>query len=144
MFKQLTRIFLQATLVTLGLGGTISASVAQPLMLGSNLPKDPVVVQGQTGGTVRSNNCGFIGNEPNQVLEVSQRIDYMRIVVESTGGQPTLLVDGPDGKFCVLASNLAQDYPEISGVWLPGRYRIYVGDRVGARHDYTLSISQRR
>jgi hypothetical protein len=144
MFKQLLHLFMQSTLVTLGVGATMSASLAQPIPVGNTLPNDPLVVQGQTGGTVSSNNCGFIDNAPSQVLEISQRIDYMRIQVEASGGQPTLLVDGPDGKFCVLASNLAQNYPEISGVWLPGLYKIYVGDRAGNQHDFTLSISQQR
>lgn len=102
------------------------------------------VIQGSSGGPVNSGNCGFIANSPNYTLNLSQRVDYMRITVQAVGGQPTLLVVGPqpNDSFCVLGDRGSGLQPEISGVWEPGNYRIFIGDRTGTRHQFTLNISQ--
>ena len=120
--------------------GAIQAK-GQPLVLGSKLDTD-LSVQGQSGGSIDSKGCGFIAPAPNQVINVTNRIDYMRLSVQANGGEPTLLVDGPGGRFCMLADEVSGKNPEISGVWLPGSYSVYVGDRQGASHQYTLNISQ--
>ena len=102
------------------------------------------VVQGSSGGPVNSVNCGFIANSPNYSLNLPQRVDYMRITVQAVGGQPTLLVVGPQANdsFCVLGDRGSGLQPEISGVWEPGTYNIFVGDRTGTRHKFTLNISR--
>lgn len=101
------------------------------------------VIQGQSGGPVDSKGCGFIASSPNHTLEIDKRIDYMRLTVQSQGGEPTLLVIGPNSSdsFCALADNSSGFKPEISGVWEPGIYEIYVGDRSGSSHQFTLDIS---
>ncbi len=145
MINKLYQKFLfPSALITFWLGGSFLSVSAQTIQVSSNSANDPVIVTGQTGGTVSSQSCGFIRETPNQVLEISQRLDYMRLLVEAEGGQPTLLVDGPDGKFCVLADNLSQDNPVMSGVWPAGLYKVYIGDRGGNPHNFTLSISQQR
>lgn len=103
-------------------------------------------IQGQSGGPIDSKGCGFIPASPNHVIDVNKRIDYMRLTVEATGGQPTLLIEGPGSKdrFCVLADEVSGFKPEISGVWEPGHYSIYVGDRTGANYQFTLNISQNK
>lgn len=102
------------------------------------------VVQGNSGGPVKSGNCGFIAQSPNYSLNLPQRVDYMRITVQATGGQPTLLVVGPQANdsFCVLGDRGSGLQPEISGVWEPGTYNIFIGDRTGTRHQFKLNISR--
>ncbi|MGL6340303.1 MAG: hypothetical protein ACRC80_14335, partial [Waterburya sp.] len=67
----------------------------------------------------------------------------LRFTVKSTGGQPTLLVVGPNSgeSFCVLGDQTSGLEPEISGVWEAGYYQIYVGDRTQERHKFILNIS---
>lgn len=103
-------------------------------------------LSGTSGGSVDSKGCGFISQSPSQVINVTERIDYLRLRVQSNGGQPTLLVKGPSkgDQFCALADGLSSNNPEISGVWEPGTYYIYVGDRSGSRHPYTLNISKKK
>lgn len=103
----------------------------------------PLSLQGQSGGPVDSKGCGFIAATPNHAINVTDRLDYLRLNVQANG-EPTLLVDGPGGKFCVLADQVSGANPEISGVWMPGRYSIYVGDRTGSQHQYTINISQQK
>jgi hypothetical protein len=104
---------------------------------------DNQTIQGNSGGPIDSKNCGFVGATPSYTLSLSERIDYMRMFVQANGGQPTLLVIGPnkEDSFCVLGDLSAGLNPEISGVWEAGTYNVYVGDRSGEQHQFTLKIS---
>lgn len=101
------------------------------------------IIEGQSGGFVDSQGCGFIANSPNHQMSLSQRVDYMRLTVKADGGQPTLLVLGPNSNdsFCVLGDETSGLQPEISGVWEAGNYEIYIGDRSGTQHKFFLDIS---
>lgn len=101
------------------------------------------VINGQSGGSIDSNGCGFIAKLPNYEMDLEQSLDYMRITVRADGGQPTLLVLGPKSgdSFCVLGDEISGLKPEISGVWESGNYKVFVGDRVGNRHKFVLDIS---
>lgn len=100
-------------------------------------------IEGITGGSIDSQGCGFIANTPNYEMNLETRIDYLRFTVETTGGQPTLLVVGPNAgdSFCVLGDEISGLKPEISGVWESGYYKIYVGDRTNEQHKFVLGIS---
>ena len=101
------------------------------------------IIEGESGGFVDSQGCGFISEVPNHQMSLPQRIDYMRLTVQTDGGQPTLLVLGPNSgdSFCVLGDEISGLNPEISGVWEAGNYEIYVGDRSGSQHQFVLNIS---
>jgi hypothetical protein len=106
------------------------------------LQSDPLVLSGKSGGSVPSN-CGNLSATPNQVIQVTDSMPYLRLTVESQG-KPTLLIDGPGGRFCVLGDNYSGGKPEISGFWLAGTYRLYVGDSSNKQYNYMLSISQQK
>ena len=101
------------------------------------------VVNGQSGGSIDSQGCGFITKFPNYEMSLDQSLDYMRLTVQADGGQPTLLVLGPKSgdSFCVLGDEISGLKPEISGVWEPGNYQVFIGDRLGERHKFVLDIS---
>ena len=101
---------------------------------------DPLTVHGNSGGA-KNSDCGHIADTPNQIIQVPQPLPYLRLNVQSAG-QPTLLIDGPGGHFCVLGDSFSGGQPEISGYWQAGRYSLYVGDRTQGQHPYTLSISE--
>ncbi|MBD2664006.1 hypothetical protein B6N60_03611 [Richelia sinica FACHB-800] len=104
-----------------------------------SLKTDPMIVNGQSGGNVASN-CGNITDAPTQVIQVKESLPYLRLTVEGQG-KPTLLIDGPGGRFCVLADNYTGGKPELAGFWQPGRYLVYIGELIPGKHKYTLSIS---
>lgn len=119
-------------------------AAADTIDISSGLQPDPMSLSGQTGGPVESEDCGFLPAAPSQVLQVTERVSYMRLRVEAPG-DPTLLVEGPDGRFCAITDQMGGDgSPELSGVWLPGEYDIYVGSADGRQTQYELSISQER
>ncbi|WP_193195287.1 hypothetical protein [Nostoc sp. MG11] len=112
------------------------------IQINQNLQPDPLILNGQSGGSVKSN-CGNITAAPNQVIQVTESLPYLRLTVESKG-QPTLLIDGPGGRFCVLADSYSGGKLELSGYWQPGKYLLFVGDLSQQQHSYTLSISQQK
>jgi hypothetical protein len=119
------------------------ANLAQTptVQINRNSQPDPLVLNGKSGGTVKSN-CGNITTEPNQVIQVTESLPYLRLTVESEG-QPTLLINGPGGRFCVMPDIYSGDKPELSGYWQAGKYSLYVGELSKQQHSYTLSISQK-
>ncbi|MGB0562122.1 MAG: hypothetical protein ACPGVO_10000 [Spirulinaceae cyanobacterium] len=58
----------------------------------------------------------------------------VEVSVQSSGGNPTLLIDGPDGCFYALPNN---GVAKIPGFWSNGVHRIYVGGGAGTT---TLTI----
>lgn len=100
---------------------------------------DPQVVSGTSGGAT-SSDCGNIAGAPNQVIKVTEPLPYLRLVVKSAGS-PTLLIDGPTGRFCVLGDGSGNG-PQMAGYWPVGTYSVHVGERTPKRNPYTLSISQ--
>lgn len=130
-----------AALTTLLLGVNIAPVSAETIRLGKSFQTERL--EGQSGGPVESSDCGYISQTPNQVLQVTERINYLRLDVQSAGGQPTLLVEGPGGRFCVLADQVSGSGPSLSGFWLPGQYSVYVGEQQpGVRNRYVLVISR--
>lgn len=100
-------------------------------------------IKGLSGGSIDSQGCGFIASSPNYQMTLAQRSDYLRLTVQSDGGQPTLLVLGPNAEdsFCVLGDKVSGLKPEISGVWEAGNYKIYIGDLSNSQHQFVLDIS---
>lgn len=96
--------------------------------------EDPTVVSGTSGGSETQGNCGNISASPEHTLTLTEDFAFLRVSV-SAPGQPTLLVEGPGGSFC------APQNPQQSGYWEAGTYSIYVGDRAGGAHEYTLTIT---
>ena len=122
--------------------GSATAASAVPARMVSQ-PAEPMNFEGTSGGTVASD-CGNISAQPSQQIqltdEFTQSSGYLRFVVEGAG-DPTLLIEGPAGRFCVLSDRAMDKGPEAVGYWLPGTYNIYVGDREAQSHPYNLSIS---
>lgn len=107
------------------------------------LAQGNATIEGLSGGSTDSQGCGLISDRPSYEMNLESRMDYMRFTVEAAGGQPTLLVVGPNSgdSFCVLGDEISGLKPEISGVWEPGFYQIYVGDRTNTQHKFVLDIS---
>jgi hypothetical protein len=120
------------------------ANLAQTpqIEINRNFQPDPLILNGKSGGSVKSK-CGNISTAPNQIIQVKESLPYLRLSVE-TKGKPTLLIDGPGGKFCVQADSYSGDKPEIPGYWQAGTYSLYVGELSQEQFNYILSISQQK
>lgn len=118
-------------LASLAIAIAATPAVANPIAVN---PTQTSPLSGLSGGSSKTPDCGFIAGGPNHSLQVTEQINSMRIRVEATGGNPTLLVIGPDADERHCASNK----PEIPGLWLPGTYQVYVGDLNGEQHSYQI------
>ena len=112
------------------------------LQIQQNLKSEPLILNGTSGGEV-SSSCGNIAHKPNQIIQLTSPVPYLRLTVDSPG-QPTLLIDGPGGRFCVMADNYSENKPELTGFWEAGEYSLYVGELSPRQYNYTLSISQQK
>ena len=126
------------TLATILFGLIPTRSLAQSISVNGQL-SSPVTREVTSGGNVDSNDCGFISDTPQEVIEVTDKINYMRLSLQGAASEATLLVEGPDGRFCLLSDSSQE--PSMSGVWQPGQYKIYVGEKEGGRNQYTLRLS---
>jgi hypothetical protein len=104
---------------------------------------EPLTREGTSGGAENSVDCGSIAPQANHVLQVEQPIPYLSFQVETNGGTPTMLVDGPSGRFCLLPHRAGGPI-KYAGHGDPGTYNIYVGDRSGGSHSYILTVTQQR
>jgi hypothetical protein len=141
MKRQHHTLFLSTALATILFGLTATRLLAETITLRGDF-SGAMTTQGQSGGGVNSNDCGFVPNTPQEMIRVTEKINYLRLSVESGTGNPTLLIDGPDGRFCLLADS--GNNPSLSGIWMPGEYKVYVGDEQGQSHQYTLRLSTQR
>ena len=115
---------------------------AEVVQIERDFQPDPLTLSGKSGGLEKSN-CGNIDAKPYHVIEVTISLPYLRLTLESKG-KTTLLIDGPEGRFCVLGDSYSQDKPEISGFWQAGKYSLYIGELSKQQSTYTLSISQQK
>ena len=120
----------------------VYAAETPVLEITPNFQPDPLVIRGTSGGD-KSSDCGNIAATPNQIIQVTESLPYLRLSVESAKGEPTLLIDGPGGRFCVLSDSYSGGNPEIPGYWQAGKYSLYVGDRSQDQHPYSLSITRK-
>lgn len=141
MKRQHFNFLLTTTLATILCGLTATRLIAEPIAISKEF-SSPITTQGQSGGNVNSSDCGFVPSTPQEVINVTSRLNYMRMSVASQQGNPTLLIEGPDGRFCILANS--EEKASLSGVWMPGTYKVYVGDEQGTSHQYTLRLSTKQ
>lgn len=136
--------YFRLTGVSLGLAmGLILMQIntvqAQKVTINRNFQPEPLTLTGTSGGASKSN-CGNLAASPNHIIEIKEAL-RLNFSVVSTGA-PTLLIEGPGGRFCALSDSYSGGKPEISGYWIPGDYRVFVGQSSQTQSNYTLSISQ--
>ena len=120
--------------------GTASTALSQSVDVTPN--SQTIQLNGTSGGNRKdSKGCaGFIAAAPNHVIQVSQDTN-LQFTLQSSG-EPALLIRSGSGQdFCVPADSYSQGTVTIPGRWSKGSYSVYVGDRAGGHHSYTLSIS---
>lgn len=102
----------------------------QSFTLSPGFMPDPQVGTGLSGGPRSTPDCGWVdsANAPDHVVRLPQAFSYLRAHVQSQG-DVTLLIEGPDGRFC--SDDVNGLMPEISGYWPAGTYNVWIGDFVG-------------
>ncbi len=133
-----------STLATLSLVllGSYPA-LSQGIAIAPRFQPDPMVLQGTSGGSQASPNCGQLPATPNHVVQLNSDFPYLRFSLQGRG-QPTLMIRLPNGSTSCVSADRATGTINAPGYWEQGSYQLYVGDRTGEQHPYTLSITQQR
>jgi hypothetical protein len=131
------------TSVVLGLPQAARADY-QNFRLAPGFLPDPAVGTGLSGGSRSTGDCGYVdgANAPDHVMTLTRPFSFLRASVAAEG-DVTLLITGPDGRYCSDDANGLM--PEVSGFWPAGTYQIWVGDFVGDRSGsfrYQLFLSE--
>jgi hypothetical protein len=114
------------------------------------------IVKGHTGGAYSlsdisrrdrdRNFCiGFADPQPDHILVLEKDFDQLTILVNSRGGDTTLLIQGPDDQTirCDDGSDTSKDASLIDKNWKNGIYKIWVGTfHPRKRHNYTLTVQE--
>ena len=126
----------------LALAAVMSAGSAAMAQTVAKTPLSaPIEMSGQTGGS-ESSACGNIDPSGGQRVQVTETFASLDFEVESQGNY-TLLIKGPGGfEECEFAHNYEGGVLKSPGLLNQGEYQVFVGDRDGESHPYTLSISQ--
>jgi hypothetical protein len=126
------------------LSQVISQAITQGITISPQFQPDPMVLQGTSGGTQTSTNCGSIAATPNYEVQLSSDFSYLRFSLRGSG-QPTLLIRRlPNGTSSCISADTSNSTINAPGYWEAGRYAISVGDRAGGQNPYTLTITQKR
>jgi hypothetical protein len=118
--------------------------------------KQSGTLTGSTGGSTslpaivsnrdRNNNkcLGFGDPTPDHVLVLQQNMPNLRLRVNSSGGDTTLVVQGERDVRCSGNAKMGgKDASLTDADWQAGTYKIWVGTAApGIRRDYTLLIRQ--
>lgn len=133
----------QWAFIPIALASVVVANVLPALAA----PKLTAPLQGTETVTVTSTNqaapCNASNTQPEAVtIQVTGGLTSLDFDVSGNGGQPTLRVvnKGTGDETCVTADNLSGSQVELSAAWEDGTYGVYVGDRNGESHTFTLSI----
>jgi hypothetical protein len=119
---------------------SIQRDPPETIELAAQISPDPLELT-QTLTEQTALNCDSTPVNANWVISLAQPVPYLRFTIQSEG-EPILIIEGPGGRFCVLADNYSGDNPEISGLWDAGTYNVYIGNRTPGDYSYTLQISQ--
>jgi hypothetical protein len=117
----------------------------QSFSLAPGFTSDQAIGTGLSGGSNFTTDCGYIdaADAPDHVITLTRPFSFLRVGVEAEG-DVTLIVTGPDGRYCSDDVNGAM--PEISGAWPAGTYEVWVGDWEGnnssGTYHYQLSFSE--
>ncbi|NER80253.1 MAG: hypothetical protein F6K42_11865, partial [Leptolyngbya sp. SIO1D8] len=105
--------------------------------LTSGFTPDPTILEGTGGGVHRAADVvktdrtptgpclGYISLTPHEEVTLENKFSHLEMWVESEF-DTTLIIEGPGGVWCNDDSQGTHN-PAITGEWLPGLYRVWIG-----------------
>lgn len=85
---------------------------------------------------------GWVGRNPDHYLALEDRFDYLGIEIVADA-DTSLLIEGPDGRFCSDDQTAGNRNPRVAGFFREGDYAIWVGTTASAEAvDYQIYFSQ--
>ncbi|MEI8259744.1 MAG: proprotein convertase P-domain-containing protein [Deltaproteobacteria bacterium] len=109
---------------------TAAAQTGGTVTLSPGFMPDPQTLSGVSGGMLQaqqlSPSCrGWIGQQPNHVMNLAAGFSFLRVYVESPS-DTTLVIRGPNGQFMCNDDAWGLN-PDLDAAYGPGQYMIWVG-----------------
>jgi hypothetical protein len=130
---------------------TSDDTIFEDVTLTPNFTPNPVTVHGISGGSIPASEIagrdetstglciGFVDEEPDHVMTLTQFFDYLKLDVEGSG-DTSLVIRGPGGSWC--NDNFGTLNPGIEGQWFSGTYEIWIGSPTSdTYYPYVLHLS---
>lgn len=129
-------------------------TIFEDVTLSPSFSPDPATVRGISGGPIAAGEmagrtetltgtcAGFIDEQPDHKMELTQFFNYLSLQVESSE-DTTLVIRGPGGIWC--NDDYTGPNPGIAGQWLSGTYEIWIGSYApDVYHPYVIRITGTR
>ena len=85
---------------------------------------------------------GWVSRNPDHYMKLEDRFDYLDVQVVA-GSDTTLVIDGPEGRFCSDDQQAGNRNPRVQGYFREGDYAIRIGTTAsGETADYQIYFSQ--
>jgi len=112
---------------------------------------DPMRVSGSARGTSDASTlgetdtgpcAGWVSENPDYYFHLFDRFDYLRVEVASDS-DTSLVIEGPDGRFCSDDRQQGDQNPKVDGFFREGDYAVRVGTKAeGQTAEFQLFVSQ--
>lgn len=122
---------------------TLATSKSQSLTLSPGFAPDPFVIDGVSGGSLATPDCGYIKSaSPDYVITLTESFEFLQAAVLASG-DVTLLIETSNGRR-ICSDDVAGLMPQISGTAAAGTYKVWIGDYLesGTGYPYKLSLTQ--
>jgi hypothetical protein len=89
------------------------------------------ILTGNSGGSVTRDSCGITKSKPDHTITLQDRFNFLRIAAQTSEATSTLWIVSSDSNtgLCAYGENQGDtSVVELSGLWIPGTYDIYVGE----------------
>ena len=140
----------RAAAQSIALGAVLAAGLAtasdyRNFSIGAGFTPDPQTGTGTTGGARDASQAfgsqcsGSVDTTPDHVITVTSAVNLKLYTTSTTDS--TLVMRGPSGTFCDNDSHGDLD-AEISGMFAPGQYQIFVGTNGNQNGNYTITLTE--
>ena len=106
----------------------------------------PISVEAEIGTDINGNECkGFIASEPDHTLVLRNDFANLRVFVEATSGDTTMVIRSEDGSLTLCHDDVSRGnpHPSISRAFPTGIYYVYIGSFDERQMtNYTIVISE--
>jgi len=131
-----------------------AATIFENITLTPAFSPDPETIRGISGGSVTASDLtgrgdtatgpckGFIDQQPDHRILLTQYFNFLRIQVQSSD-DTTLVIRGPGGTWC--NDDYSGKNPGIEGQWLSGTYDVWVGSpSENAYYPYVIRLTEQK
>ncbi|NJN76303.1 MAG: hypothetical protein HC796_09045 [Synechococcaceae cyanobacterium RL_1_2] len=109
----------------------LGAAQTETIAISAQTDLSSQILTGTSGGSVTRDSCGITKSKPDHIITIQDRFNFLRIAAQTSEASSTLWIVSSDSNtgLCAYGENQGdRSVVELSGLWIPGTYDIYVGE----------------